>query len=76
MPALRAMNPEASNGGCFKAASAFALAHNNALSSVLTSLEHTLRGFKYSHTNFYDWLQDIINNPANYGMGFNLQSIN
>ncbi|XP_057430364.1 GDSL esterase/lipase 5-like [Lotus japonicus] len=67
LPALRALNQEASNGGCFEVASALALAHNNALSSVLTSLDHILKGFKYCHSNFYDWLQDRINNPKNYG---------
>ena len=68
LPALRALNPEANKGGCLEAASALALAHNHALSNVLTSLEHILKGFKYSNSNFYDWLQDRINNPTNYGM--------
>ncbi|KAJ1439967.1 SGNH hydrolase superfamily [Sesbania bispinosa] len=66
LPSLRALNPEASKGGCFEAASALALAHNNALSNVLTSLEHILKGFMYSNSNFYDWLQDRINSPTNY----------
>ncbi|KAL2997983.1 hypothetical protein AAZX31_09G071200 [Glycine max] len=67
LPALRALNQEANKGGCFEAASALALAHNNALSNVLPSLEHVLEGFKYSNSNFYDWLRDRIDNPANYG---------
>lgn len=75
LPSLRAINPEANNkGGCFEAASALALAHNNALTKVLGSLEHVLKGFMYSNSNFYVWLQDRINNPTNYGMCF--QSIN
>lgn len=67
LPALRALNPKASEGGCFEEACALALAHNNALSSVLRSLEYTLKGFKYCNSNFYDWLHDRINNPAKHG---------
>ncbi|XP_061364602.1 GDSL esterase/lipase 5-like [Gastrolobium bilobum] len=67
LPALRALNPEASTGGCFEAASTLALAHNNALRNVLTSLEHILKGFMYSNSDFYYWLEDRINKPTNYG---------
>ncbi|XP_058078675.1 GDSL esterase/lipase 5-like [Magnolia sinica] len=68
LPALRAMNPNANakEGGCFEEASALALAHNNALSSLLTSLEHFLKGFKYSNSNFYTWLNDRIQHPSKY----------
>ncbi|KAI4344658.1 hypothetical protein L6164_011857 [Bauhinia variegata] len=66
LPALRALNPEA-NGGCFEAASALALAHNNALGIILTRLEHVLEELKYSNTHFHSWLNDRINNPTNYG---------
>ena len=69
LPALRALNPKASEeGGCFEAASGLALAHNNALKSVLTSLEQIFKGFKYCYSNFYDWLDERINNPSKYGM--------
>ncbi|KAK7328682.1 hypothetical protein VNO77_22799 [Canavalia gladiata] len=67
LPALRTLNLEANKGGCFEAASTLALAHNNALSNVLTSMDNILKGFKYSNSNFYNWLQDRINNPRNYG---------
>ncbi|KAK7411812.1 hypothetical protein VNO78_03253 [Psophocarpus tetragonolobus] len=67
LPALRALNQEANKGGCFEAASALALAHYNALCNVLSTLEHVLEGFMYSNTNFYDWLQDTIDNPTKYG---------
>ncbi|KAJ8548854.1 hypothetical protein K7X08_029835 [Anisodus acutangulus] len=68
LPALRALNPnEEAAGGCFQAASDLALAHNNALTIVLTSLQHILQGFKYCNSNFYDWLLDRVNNPAKYG---------
>ncbi|KAA8534732.1 hypothetical protein F0562_029826 [Nyssa sinensis] len=66
LPALRAMNPKANEGGCFEEACALALAHNNAVKAVLTSLEHLLKGFKYCNSNFYNWLQDRINNPSKY----------
>ncbi|OIT04224.1 gdsl esteraselipase 2 [Nicotiana attenuata] len=71
--ALRALNPgvnydnEEAVGGCFEAASDLALAHNNALSIVLTSLQHILQGFKYCNSNFYDWLLHRVNNPSKYG---------
>ncbi|XP_055960685.1 GDSL esterase/lipase 5-like [Mercurialis annua] len=68
LPALRAMNPKASEGGCFEAASSLALAHNNALRAVLTSLQHLFKGFKYCNSNFYNWLNDRINNPTKYGL--------
>ncbi|KAJ7955378.1 GDSL esterase/lipase 1-like [Quillaja saponaria] len=67
LPALRALNPKASEGGCFEAASALAVAHNNAVKAVLTSLEHILKGFKYCNSNFYDWLLDRIDNPSKHG---------
>ncbi|MED6124163.1 hypothetical protein PIB30_056529 [Stylosanthes scabra] len=67
LPALRALNSESKEGGCLEAASALAQAHNHALSSVLKSLQQILKGFKYSNSNFYNWLQDRINNPTNYG---------
>ncbi|KAL1364015.1 hypothetical protein HN51_012174 [Arachis hypogaea] len=67
LPALRALNSKSDKGGCFEAASALAQAHNHALSSVLKSLEQILEGFKYSNSNFYDWLQERISNPTNHG---------
>ncbi|EEF46208.1 GDSL esterase/lipase 5 [Ricinus communis] len=67
LPTLRALNPKASEGGCFEAASSLALAHNNGLKAVLISLEHLLKGFKYCNSNFYNWLNDRINNPTKYG---------
>ncbi|XP_020240415.1 GDSL esterase/lipase 5 [Cajanus cajan] len=67
LPSLRALNPEANKGGCFEAASALALAHNNALNLVLRNLKDDHEGFMYSNSNFYDWLRDRIDNPTNYG---------
>ena len=68
LPALRALNPKANEGGCFEEASALALAHNTALKAVLTNLEHLLEGFKYCNSDFYNWIHDRIINPSKYGM--------
>ncbi|KAF4382936.1 hypothetical protein G4B88_010107 [Cannabis sativa] len=69
LPIFRALSPKASEGQgvCLEEASALASAHNNALRSVLTSLEFLLKGFKYSNSNFYDWLYDRINHPTKHG---------
>ncbi|XVE70771.1 hypothetical protein DITRI_Ditri10aG0097700 [Diplodiscus trichospermus] len=67
LPSLRALNFKENEGKCLEAASALAQAHNNALKAVLTSLEHILPGFKYCNSNFYEWLDDRINNPSKYG---------
>ncbi|KAF5751334.1 putative Zinc finger protein [Tripterygium wilfordii] len=68
LPALRALNPKGSeDGGCFEAASALAITHNKALKPVLATLEQILKGFKYSDSNFYDWLDDRISSHTKYG---------
>ncbi|PIN11590.1 hypothetical protein CDL12_15806 [Handroanthus impetiginosus] len=67
LPVLRAMNPNAVEGGCFEQANSLALAHNNALKTVLTNLEYLLKDFKYCNSDFFAWLHDRINNPTNYG---------
>ncbi|GLT85663.1 hypothetical protein SLE2022_038460 [Rubroshorea leprosula] len=64
LPALRSLNP---NEGCLEEGCGLARAHNKALRVVLTSLEYILKGFKYSNSNFYEWLEDRINNPSKYG---------
>ncbi|XP_020270526.1 GDSL esterase/lipase 5-like [Asparagus officinalis] len=66
LPAFRAINPKA-DGGCFKDASALALAHNQALSAVLTSFEYIHKDFKYANINLYDWLNERMQNPHEYG---------
>nr|GMD37095.1 GDSL esterase/lipase 1-like [Ipomoea batatas] len=68
LPVLRALHPKGpDHGGCFEEASALALAHNNALNVVLSSLEQILNGFKYCNSNFYDWLSHRIHNPTLHG---------
>lgn len=68
LPALRAVNPGANEGGCFEEASGLALAHNNALKSVLAGLQLALQGFNYSNSNLYNWLDDRMKNPSLHGM--------
>ncbi|XP_057767902.1 GDSL esterase/lipase 5-like [Salvia miltiorrhiza] len=66
LPVMRAINPRG-EGGCFEEANSLALAHNNALTTVLKNLEYILKDFKYSNSHFYTWLLDRINSPSNYG---------
>lgn len=70
LPVLRALNPKASESDCFEASSSLALAHNNALRAILTSLQHILKDLKYCNSNFYNWLDDRIKNPSKFGMSF------
>ncbi|KAG9457626.1 hypothetical protein H6P81_002134 [Aristolochia fimbriata] len=68
LPAFRALNPvNPEAGGCFEDVSALALAHNHALSSVLTGLDRVLPGFKFSNSDFYEWLGKRITRPTEYG---------
>ncbi|KAK1262966.1 GDSL esterase/lipase 5 [Acorus gramineus] len=61
-------------GGCLEKASMLAMAHNNALSTTLTSLAHILSDFKYANSNFYEWLQDRIRSPSEYGFDESLSA--
>ncbi|WCJ42862.1 GDSL lipase [Euphorbia peplus] len=68
VPAVRAMNPNQSESGCFEAASSLALAHNHALSASLKNMVHQLQHFKFSNPDYaYDWFNNRINNPSKYG---------
>ncbi|GLT56189.1 hypothetical protein SLA2020_292510 [Shorea laevis] len=64
LPGLRVLNP---SEGCLEEGCRLARARNKALKVVLTSLEYILKGFKYSNSNFYEWLKDRTNNPSKYG---------
>ncbi|KAI4376473.1 hypothetical protein MLD38_014230 [Melastoma candidum] len=70
LPALRAQNAATSgnnNGACLEEASSLAQAHNNALKSLLFSLSAIFRDIKYCNSDFYDWIEDKLNNPAKHG---------
>jgi hypothetical protein len=70
LPAFRALNLRVTKGGrgCFEGASALALAHNDALKTVLTNLGYVLKEFKYCSSDFYDWLSARIDHPYKYGI--------
>ncbi|KAJ0987471.1 hypothetical protein J5N97_005827 [Dioscorea zingiberensis] len=67
MPTLRALNPNAKNGSCFEEVSELAKAHNRALSAVLIIQQHISKGFKYAHSNFFEWMDKRIQFPSEYG---------
>ncbi|KAK7294512.1 hypothetical protein RJT34_17401 [Clitoria ternatea] len=48
-------------------ASALARLHNNALSTVLEKLQHQLKGFTYSITDFYGTFVELMKYPSKYG---------
>ncbi|XP_061361893.1 GDSL esterase/lipase 5-like [Gastrolobium bilobum] len=50
-----------------EAASALARLHNNAFPKMLQKLEKQLEGFRYSITDFYNALIEVMTNSSNYG---------
>ncbi|KAL1531237.1 GDSL esterase/lipase 1-like [Salvia divinorum] len=63
LPVMRVI----AQGGCFEEANSLALAHNNALTTLLKNLEYLLKHFKYSNSDFYTWLLHRITDPSTYG---------
>ncbi|KAL2319274.1 hypothetical protein Fmac_028243 [Flemingia macrophylla] len=55
-------------GPCFEELSAIARLHNTALSKLLLELEKQLQGFKYSVTDFYSALSQVLTNPTIFGL--------
>ncbi|KAK4428774.1 GDSL esterase/lipase 5 [Sesamum alatum] len=68
LPVMRALNLKAGERGCFQQANSLALAHNNALNTLLKNLDYLLKDFKYCNSDFYNWLQDRIDNPSDYDL--------
>ncbi|XP_035547984.1 GDSL esterase/lipase 1-like [Juglans regia] len=62
-PLLKAINA----GECVDKITALVKLHNKALPHVLQELESQLKGFKYSITDFYSIVSEIMNNPIKYG---------
>ncbi|KAF7843659.1 GDSL esterase/lipase 5 [Senna tora] len=56
-----------SSGSCLEALSLATKWHNIQLSMILQKLEKELKGFKYAHTNSYDLINDMSDNPSKYG---------
>ncbi|KAH7656464.1 GDSL lipase/esterase protein, partial [Dioscorea alata] len=67
MPSLRALNPNTKNGSCFEEVSEIAKAHNRALLATLIIQQHIYKGFKYVHSNFFEWMDKRIHFPSEYG---------
>lgn len=59
-----------STGDCDPDLMELAREHSQAFSNALKKLESELPGFKYSVFDFYDALNNRINNPLKYGMSF------
>ncbi|XP_028752147.1 GDSL esterase/lipase 4-like [Neltuma alba] len=57
-----------SNNSCLEEANALAKLHNQELPKMLQKLETQLKGFKYSTSDFYGFLIDMINFPSRHGL--------
>ncbi|KAF7813979.1 GDSL esterase/lipase 5 [Senna tora] len=66
LPSLRA-RVNGTAGSCLEEANELAKQHNKELSLVLQNLERKLQGFKYSFTNYYDLVSQLMNFPSKYG---------
>ncbi|XP_061361909.1 GDSL esterase/lipase 5-like [Gastrolobium bilobum] len=68
LPILRRFVNGTSIDACLEQeASALARLHNSALSKMLQKLEKQLKGFRYSITDFYNALTEVIKYPSEYG---------
>ncbi|KAI9119820.1 hypothetical protein K1719_009209 [Acacia pycnantha] len=62
-PAFRAIK-----NSCWEEANALIKLHNKELSKMLQKLETQLEGFKYSTSDYYSFLLDVINSPSRLGL--------
>ncbi|KAM5579691.1 GDSL esterase/lipase 1 [Rosa sericea] len=53
--------------GCFEEITPYVELHNEELPKLLQKLETELKGFRYSISNYNEFLSDRINNPSKYG---------
>ncbi|KAJ9691832.1 hypothetical protein PVL29_011108 [Vitis rotundifolia] len=67
VPIMKEIKLQQGGMGCIEEATELAKLHNIALSKVLQELESKLKGFKYSISNFYTFLEERMNNPSKYG---------
>ncbi|XP_027337345.1 GDSL esterase/lipase 5-like [Abrus precatorius] len=68
LPLLRRSVNGTSIDACLEEeASALARLHNNALPKILHKLQKQLKGFRYSITDFYGTLVELMRNPSKYG---------
>ena len=68
VPIMKEIKLQQGGMGCIEESTELAKLHNIALSKVLQELESKLKGFKYSISNFYTFLEERMNNPSKYGM--------
>ncbi|CAL0322886.1 unnamed protein product [Lupinus luteus] len=66
-PSIRIRVSNGSTGACLEDLSAIARLHNTKLSQMLQKLEKQLKGFKYSLTDFYSVVYQVIKYPSKYG---------
>lgn len=67
VPIMKEIKLQQGGMGCIEESTELAKLHNIALSKVLQELESKLKGFKYSISNFYTFLEERMNNPSKYG---------
>ena len=56
-----------SEGACLEEAQTIVKQHNIALSLALKELGEQLKGFKYSFSNFFDMVTEVMSDPSRYG---------
>ncbi|KAI5336653.1 hypothetical protein L3X38_015921 [Prunus dulcis] len=66
LPYARALKTE-KKGACFDEFTPFVKLHNKALAKALQKLEKKLKGFRYSISDFNEFLTQRMNHPSKYG---------
>ncbi|KAM5579653.1 GDSL esterase/lipase 1 [Rosa sericea] len=67
LPFARAVEQEQKGHGCFEEITPYVKLHNKALPKLLQKLETKLKGFRYSLSDYNEFLRDRMNNPSKYG---------
>lgn len=55
-------------GACLDEITPYVTLHNKAFPKVLESLQNELDGFRYSFSEFHDFLKERMDHPSKYGM--------
>ncbi|GLJ10869.1 hypothetical protein SUGI_0136920 [Cryptomeria japonica] len=66
LPIMRAIASDP-NGGCLGVGSVLARSHNSALSTAFRALASALPGLTIADSNFFDFLNDRLEKPSEYG---------
>ncbi|CAB4272211.1 unnamed protein product [Prunus armeniaca] len=66
LPYARALKTE-KEGACFDEFTPYVKLHNKALAKALQKLEKKLKGFRYSISDFNEFLTQRMNHPSKYG---------